>query len=63
MIEVKEKDIRKLSLEALTDIVLGLGEKKFRAKQVYEWLWKKGASSFDEMTNLSKAFREQLKTH
>ena len=63
MIEVKEKDIRKLSLEALTDIVLGIGEKKFRAKQVYEWLWKKGAHSFDEMTNLSKAFREQLKAH
>ena len=37
-----------------------MGEKKFRAKQIYEWLWKKSATSFDEMTNLSKALREQL---
>lgn len=40
-----------------------MGEKKFRAKQVHEWLWKKSARSFDEMTNLSKAFREKLKEH
>ena len=39
------------------------GEKAFRAKQVYEWLWKKSAQSFDEMTNLSKATRELLNEH
>lgn len=39
------------------------GEKAFRAKQVYEWLWKKSAQSFDEMTNLSKATREMLNEH
>jgi len=39
------------------------GEKKFRAKQVYEWLWQKGAHDFEEMTNLSKALREQLNTN
>lgn len=54
------KDIRALSLAELTDLFLGMGEKKFRAKQVYEWLWQKSARSFDEMTNLSKALREQL---
>ena len=37
-----------------------LGEKKFRARQVWEWLWKKGVRSFDDMSNLSKALREQL---
>jgi len=38
-----------------------MGEARFRAKQVYEWLWKKSARSFDEMTNLSKKLREVLK--
>ena len=37
-----------------------LGEKKFRAKQVYEWLWLKQAMSFDDMTNLSKELRQKL---
>lgn len=56
-------DIRRLSQQELIDFVVGIGEKKFRAKQIYEWLWQKSATSFDEMTNLSKGFREQLKTH
>ena len=38
-----------------------MGEQPFRAKQVYEWLWKKSAGSFDEMTNLSLPLREKLK--
>lgn len=59
----EQQDIRKLSLPELTDWVTGIGEKKFRAKQVHEWLWKKSARTFDEMTNLSKAFREKLKEH
>ena len=39
------------------------GEKAFRAKQVYQWLWQKSASSFDEMTNLSKTTRALLEAH
>ena len=39
---------------------MGLGEKAFRAKQIEEWLWTKGAASFEEMSNLSKGFRERL---
>ena len=54
-------DIRSLSLDELTSELILTGEKKFRAKQVYEWLWQKGARSFDEMTNLSLALRERLK--
>lgn len=54
-------DIRKRTLEELTDVLVGMGEKKFRAKQIYEWLWKKSAKSFDEMTNLSKNLRQFLK--
>jgi 23S rRNA (adenine2503-C2)-methyltransferase len=37
-----------------------LGEPAFKAKQIFEWLWKKSAFSFEEMTNLSKALREKL---
>ena len=43
--------------------MVGLGEKGFRAKQVYEWLWKKDASSFEEMSSLSKELRSQLEEH
>jgi len=55
-----KKDIRQLSLKELQEVFVGLGEKKFRAKQVYEWLWKKSAQSFEEMTNLSKSLRQFL---
>lgn len=55
-----KQDIRKLSLKELTDWFVKTGEKPFRAKQVYEWLWKKGAFSFEEMTNLSKDLRWYL---
>jgi 23S rRNA (adenine2503-C2)-methyltransferase len=58
-----KKDIRALSLEELKTIFIENGDKAFRAKQVYEWLWKKSARTFDEMTNLSKATRELLNTH
>lgn len=58
-----KKDIRLLSKDQLLDELLAMGQAKFRAKQVYEWLWKKSARSFDEMTNLSKSLREELKAH
>jgi 23S rRNA (adenine2503-C2)-methyltransferase len=59
-IAANKTDIRKLSLEELKTALESFGEKGFRAKQVYEWLWKKSARSFNEMTNLSVALREQL---
>ena len=55
-----KKDIRKLTLAQLKDVLVEQGEQGFRAKQIYEWLWKKSAQSFDEMTNLSKKTREVL---
>lgn len=55
------KDIRSLNLEQLTEELLSIGEKKFRAKQIYSWIHEKLADSFDEMTNLSKELREKLK--
>jgi len=54
-------DIRQLSLKELEEQLANAGEKSFRAKQVYEWLWQKSATDFDAMTNLSLALREKLK--
>ena len=47
-------------LPELKKTVEGLSEKPFRAKQIYEWLHKKQADSFQEMTNLSVSLREKL---
>ncbi len=56
----KGNNIRDLSLEELVQYFESLGEKKFRATQVYEWLWQKHAHSFADMTNLSKDLRQKL---
>ena len=57
------KNIRQMSLAGLEDFFLNMGEKKFRASQVWEWLWQKHAHSFADMTNLSKELREKLGQH
>lgn len=56
-------DIRKYSLEEIQNFLVGMGEKKFRAKQIWSWLWQRGATDFAAMTNLSKKLRELLETH
>jgi 23S rRNA (adenine2503-C2)-methyltransferase len=56
----KVENIRDLSLAEIETYFEELGEKKFRAKQVYEWLWLKHAMSFADMTNLSKELRQKL---
>jgi 23S rRNA (adenine2503-C2)-methyltransferase len=53
-------NIRHLTLNDLEDYFESIGDKKFRAKQVYEWIWQKGALSFADMTNLSKELRQRL---
>lgn len=58
--EKEKKNIRHLTLAELETYFEALGEKKFRVKQVYEWLWQKNARTFDDMTNLSKTLRQQL---
>jgi 23S rRNA (adenine2503-C2)-methyltransferase len=55
-----KQDIRSFSLPQLKETFATIGEKPFRGQQVYEWLWKKSARSFDEMSNLSKELREKL---
>lgn len=53
-------DIKSMNLVELTEFVASIGEKAFRAKQLYQWLHVKQVYAFDDMTNLSKAFREKL---
>jgi 23S rRNA (adenine2503-C2)-methyltransferase len=65
MIETKNKvkaltNIRNLKLDELQSYFETIGEKKFRAVQVWEWLWQKHAHSFADMTNLSKELRQKL---
>lgn len=52
-------DLKDLEYDELTEYLVSIGEKKFRAEQIFSWLHK-GAESYDEMTNLSKATRERL---
>ena len=57
-------EVSSLTLEGLTRFLTEqLGERAFRAGQLYRWLHQRGATSFDEMTDLSKALREKLKAH
>lgn len=56
----KGKNIRELSQDELLAYFAEMGEPKFRAKQVYEWIWQKHAHSFADMTNLSKNLRQHL---
>lgn len=58
---MEKKDIKSLTIEELSEALSALGEKPFRAKQVYQWLHEKLAGDFEEMTNLSKPLREKLK--
>ncbi|MFC4632674.1 23S rRNA (adenine(2503)-C(2))-methyltransferase RlmN [Dokdonia ponticola] len=58
----QKKDIRTLSKEDLRNFFVSEGDQAFRGNQVYEWLWQKGAHSFEDMTNISKATRELLDT-
>lgn len=59
-VNASKPDIRKKDVEALQAYLVEIGEKSFRAKQIYEWLWNKSVHSFNQMTNLSLATRERL---
>lgn len=53
-------DIKSMNLSELKEEIAAMGEKNFKAGQIYSWLHKHGAVSFDEMTNISKDFRAKL---
>ena len=55
------KNIYNYTLKELEDAVVKLGEKKYKASQIYSWLYKKKAKSFDEMTDIKKNFIKTLK--
>lgn len=50
-------DIRQFTIEQIKEWMSSIGEAPFRAKQIYSWLWQKSATTFEEMTNLSKPLR------
>ena len=58
-----KKNIREESLRDLSDFLTAQGEKAFRAKQIWQWIWQRGVTDFAEMSNLSKATRELLSRH
>ena len=56
-----EKFITQMTKEELEEFCLSIGETKYRASQIRNWIYFKNASSFDMMTDLSKKFREKIK--
>ncbi|MBF0570805.1 MAG: 23S rRNA (adenine(2503)-C(2))-methyltransferase RlmN [Candidatus Omnitrophica bacterium] len=56
----QKQDIRNLTYEELVQYLEGIGEKSFRATQVFEWIYKKGAWGFEDMKNLSKELQDRL---
>lgn len=58
-----KKNIREVSLPDLVLFLAGHGEKAFRAKQIWQWVWQRGITDFEGMTNLSKCIRDLLSQH
>ena len=64
----KKQNMYKLDIQSITDMSLpeletlctSIGEPGYRAKQIFSWVYDKGATTFDEMSNLPKDFRKQL---
>ncbi len=57
---IQVRDIRSMTIQELKDVMENMGEKSFKAGQIFDWLHKKTVSGYEEMTNLSKALREKL---
>ena len=55
------KNIKEYNLDELQNELLALGEKKYRAEQIFKWIYVDKVKEFDEMTNLSIELREKLK--
>ena len=53
--------LSQFSLKELEEYITSIGEKKFRAGQIFSWIWSKNAKTFDDMTDVKKEFREFLK--
>ena len=57
---MEKADIKSYNLKELTEYMVSLGEKSFRAKQIYQWIHEKQAASFEEMTNLAGKLVKKL---
>jgi 23S rRNA (adenine2503-C2)-methyltransferase len=57
---MEKVDIKNLTLQELEAYIAGQGKERFRAKQIFKWLYQMDATTFGEMTNLSKDFRQEL---
>ena len=55
------KNIKDYNLEELKQELIEMGEKPFRAEQIFKWIFQENVTSFDEMTNISLDLREKLK--
>ena len=55
------KNIKNYNLDELKQELINLGEKPFRAEQIFKWIFEENVTSFDEMTNISLELREKLK--
>ena len=53
-------DLKNFSIEELEAFILGAGKERFRAKQIFKWIYQKGATTFSEMTNISRDFQKDL---
>ena len=60
---MNKPDIRHINFEQLQDWVIAQGLPKYRAQQIYDWLWLKNVASYDEMTDIPKTLRQQLAEH
>ena len=56
-------DIKSMNVEELKALMTALGDKPFRAKQIYSWLHERLVTSYDEMTNIPKSLKEKLKDY
>ena len=56
-----KKVLSKMNLQEMEEFCLSIGQSKFRAKQIYNWIYLKSVNNIDDMTDLSKKFRDELK--
>ena len=57
------KNIKDFNLDELQEELVSIGEKKYRAEQIFKWIYVEKVKEFDEMTNLSLELREKLKAN
>ena len=55
-------DIRSMTISELENMVVSYGENRYRGAQLFSWFHEKKVQNYDQMTNISKAFREKLKS-